>query len=119
MQTHTTPKKRVYRSQGEILAIVKEFESSGMNRTAFAKSKGLHPSVFCRWLRKLRGEESGEQGTPNPLVRVRVRPSREPGSQEVSSPLEVVLANGRVVRVPSGFEEETLGKLVKVLEERC
>lgn len=35
-----------------------------------------------------------------------------------SSALEVVLGNGRVVRVPTGFDAETLRRLVGTLEER-
>ena len=41
-----------------------------------------------------------------------------PRAADAASSLEVVLASGVRVAVPSGFDEATLGRLLTVLEDR-
>lgn len=76
--------------------------------SAFARHEGLSAGRLYRW-------------------RARLQLSGRPAFVEVSRPevevergegrLEVVVASGRVVRVPTGFDVETLRRLLVVLEE--
>jgi transposase-like protein len=106
-------RRRRIRPPEEIRTIVEEFEKSGLTRTAFAKRIDVHVSVLSRWIARQRTEK--RQPSKTALVPVRV----EPRPVDLASPygLEVVLTNGRLVRINPGFNEEALGRVVSVLEQ--
>jgi hypothetical protein len=78
-------------------------EESGESLAAFAKREGLSSERLYRWRAKL---------TKQAFVEVRPEPMRA----EDGGVLEVVVATGRVVRVPSDFNASALRRLLSVLE---
>ena len=97
-------------SEGEARLMVSTSQASGKSVSSFAKEYGLQPSRIWRWSARLKGQSKG--GMRFHPVRL-VEPERldaGPGT------MEVVLLNGRRVRVPQGFVAEDLVRLLEVLE---
>lgn len=91
---------------------IRRWEQSGLGRKEFAEREGVHPSTLGWWRCEL-ARRDGDQGAPVvALTRVTVTPT------VATAPLEVVVAGGPVVRVPTGFDVVTLERLLSVLEER-
>ena len=107
-------RRRRNRTPEEIRTIVEQFEKSGLTKSAFANRIDVHVSVLNRWIQRRR-MENPRQSAECALVPVRVE-SRALGLAEACG-LEVVLGNGRLIRVNPGFSEEALGRVVSVLEK--
>ena len=100
-------------------AMIGQWRRSGQSVRDFCAERGLAEPSFYAWRRTLaeRGQRmvvaprrDAEGGQPA-FVPVRVAPAA------TTAALEVVLAAGRVVRVPPGFDAATLRQLLAVLEE--
>ena len=99
-------------SEVEARLVVSASQASGKSVLSFAKECGLQPSRIWRWSARLKEESKG--GMRFHAVRL-VEPERldpRPGM------IEVVLRNGRRVRVPQGFVAEDLARVLEVLEGR-
>ncbi len=99
--------KRRYRRGEEVERILKEFEASGGSVAEFAQSRGINVWTFRGWIRRHSGVHRRR------LVRVRVADRGTPGALA----LEIMLTNGRMVRVPAGFDAAALAALLPVLEQ--
>jgi transposase-like protein len=86
-------------------AVLRILESSGMSVREFAARHGVDAQRLYRWRAQL-GSVAAVTETP---AFVEIKPSD-------SGPIEVVLRSGHVVRVPDGFAEETLRRVVAVLD---
>jgi hypothetical protein len=85
-------------------AILRSLEGSGLSVLEFAARHGLNPQRLYRW----RGQLATEPPvTAHPFVEIK----RASGEE-----IEVVLRSGHVVRVKDGFGEDTLRRVVAVLE---
>ena len=95
---------------------MEEFTSSGKGLKAFAEEKGMSSSRLGWWRTKFARElrEGAGRGASPAFVAVVVA-AREGGLLK-PRPLEVVLRTGLTVRVPEGFDERALRRLVAVLE---
>ena len=78
-------------------------EESGESLAALAKREGLSAERLYRWRRKL---------TKQAFVEI----ERKPVAIDGGGVLEVVVASGRVVRVPADFEARALQRLLAVQE---
>jgi|SRR5579871_3519188 len=89
---------------------IRDWRASGLTVRAFCARHGLTEPSFYAWRRVLL-QRSTEAATflPVQVVTEPVPPS--------ASPLEVILAGGRTVRVAPGFDPATLREVVRVLEE--
>ena len=105
------------RSPEEIGRLVREFKASALSQRRFALSRGINPVTFGYWLRR-GGERRAAPGRGHSLVPVRLRESRHPSAPQPHV-IEVVLRNGRILRVPVEVEGERLASLVEILETRC
>lgn len=105
---------------------VRAWSESGETVAAYCRRHGLDRKSLYRWRRALRecGEAPGASGVGGQglvsrgpvFAEVRVRGCEA----ESSGAIEVVLAGARRVRVHPGFDAETLGRVVRVLEgEGC
>ena len=92
-------------------ARVREWKRSGLTAARFAAREGFNASTLKWWSSTL-GTAALASSSP-PVVEV-LMASRA----ESPSGLEVLLASGTRVAVPQGFDEATLGRLLKVLEAR-
>ena len=92
--------------------VVKAWKDSGERIPAFARRHGIKPRRLGQWVRRLESPGGGMAFHP---VRVVQAPAQErPGPD----PIEVVLGDGRSVRVPSGFAAQDLERVLGVLEAR-
>ena len=97
--------------------ILDRWKSSGLSGRAFCQREGLGAPNFYAWKRKLRLRGSS-RGAPSRSQRLKFVPVEVRAAPPSAAPLEVVVAGGRVVRVPSGFDTAALTRLLSVLEGR-
>jgi transposase len=88
-----------------------EWQTSGLSVRAFCQRRGLTVASFYAWRRVLQRRDA-EQAT---FVPVQIVADAVPTH---TSALEVVLTDGRTVRVAPGFDAATLRQLLTVLEGR-
>jgi transposase len=89
---------------------IKQWRASGLSVRDFCDRRGLTPPSFYHWRRVLE-RRAAEQAA---VVPVNVLVDAVPAQ---ASALEVVLPNGRAVRVAPGFDAATLRQLLTVLQE--
>jgi transposase-like protein len=91
--------------------MLRQWQRSGQRVRAFCSVHGLCEASFYAWRRTIQERDGhGWAGDPRPaFVPVTLA--------TVAASLEVVLADGRVVRVPAGFDAATLRQLLAVLAE--
>jgi hypothetical protein len=100
--------KRRWREE-EARVVMSAWRGSGETMWAFAREKGLVAQRLYRWSRQLRGEQ---RATFHPVRLVGER--RLTGERRI----EIVLVDGRRVRVGEGFSPEDLDRVLDVLEGR-
>ena len=88
---------------------VGEWQASGLSARAFGQRRGLTVASFYAWRRVLQ-RRAAERAA---FVPVQVVADAVPAH---SSALEVLLVDGRTVRVAPGFDAATLRRLLAVLE---
>jgi transposase len=102
--------------------------ASGLSVRAYCQAHGLSEQNYYRWQRVL-AERPRRGSLPHPSARDQPAPGRDrqplplflpvevsAGPSTVAA-LEVVLADGRLVRVRPGFDAATLRQLVVCLED--
>jgi len=90
-------------SPAEITAILTQYRRSGLAQRAFAQRHGLSLSTFSRWLRLAQAPGAAD------FVRVAL-PTIPAGDA-----FELVLTDGRHLRVPARFDPAALRTLLEVL----
>jgi transposase-like protein len=109
-----TPRRR--RTKQEVRQLVSAFPTSGLGARAFCQQHGLALSTLRRNLKRQR-QAQGQAETGVRLVAVKVKGTPEPAAVPAArAAVEVVLAGGRRIGVAPGFDERTLGRLVRLLE---
>ena len=88
-----------------------QWRASGLSVRAFCARHGLATASFYNWRRVLE-RRAADQAT---FVPVEVVAGAVPAH---ATGLEVVLADGRAVRIAPGFDAATLRRLLAVLEGR-
>jgi len=89
---------------------INQWRASRLSVRDFCARHGLAPARFYHWRRVLERRAAEE---PAAFVPVQVVPDAMPAQ---ASALEVILADGRTVRVAPGFDAATLRQLLAVLE---
>lgn len=90
---------------------------SGLSVRAFCQQHHLAQASFYAWRRTLARREQRAQARP-PAPPVTFVPLHVQHDQAPARPdLEVLLGNGRLVRIPAGFDPTGLRALLAVLEE--
>ena len=104
--------------------VMRRWREGGQTVRAFCHAENLRESAFYFWRRGLtrRGRRAPKlaaaiaNDTPSFLPVHLVKPSATEAAQGV----EIVLAQGRTVRVRAGFDRQTLAEVLAVLEaEPC
>jgi len=92
---------------------VERLKKSGLSIRVFAAREGVPAGSLSHWKWKL---ERKNRGAPRLTQFIELKTSMS-GPSGPALPFEVVLASGRMVKVPRGFDAAELGRLVGVLEE--
>lgn len=93
-------------------AVLKQVDASGLSMGKFAAQHALDTQRLYRWRTAL---GSAPQATASPAAFVEIR-------RAAGQTIEVALRSGHVVSVPDGFSEETLRRVMALLEgqvEQC
>jgi hypothetical protein len=114
-----TPQERVpgsRRTREAVRRLVNDFQTSGLRPMEFCRRHGLAPSTLRRHLRKPGGAQRKAAAGVR-FVAVTLNGAPGPATKHAAlAGLEVVLAGGRRIGVGPGFDERTLGRLVRALE---
>lgn len=98
--------------------VTREWKQSGQSQAAFCETRNLKLTTFRWWRHRLLREaaeaaKTKETGSSAPFIPVRIVETSSPSSQ----PIEIVLANLQRIRVPSGFDPDTLRRVLAILDE--
>lgn len=96
--------------EGYWRGVIQRWGRSKQTVRAFCGEHGLSEQSFYWWKRTI--AERDERADGPAFVPVRVSPATA-----AAPTLEVVVGPGRVVRVPTGFDADTLRRLLTILEE--
>lgn len=105
--------------------VMRRWQEGGQSVRAYCQAEGLRESAFYFWRREL--ARRGYRGDAPNGVRPQPRsaalsflPVRvvEPRLTEAARGVEIVLPQGRTVRVQAGFDRQTLAEVLAVLEVR-
>jgi hypothetical protein len=112
-----------YWREAEARQVMQAWEQSGQDLSAFAARHGLKAARLARWASRLgkgavRGRKRVSAGAA--ALKLRFHPVALIGTTPAveTSAIEVVLLDGRRVRVPSGVASEDLDRVLRVLEGR-
>ena len=131
-------KKRIRRCdlarRQQWLMAIQQWQSSGQSVRAFCRQEGLKESAFFFWRRELALQDRADAASPPPPsckrktsspveptgAAARFLPVRvvEEAAVEATSAVELVLAQGRTIRVRTGFDRQALVEVLAVLEGR-
>lgn len=117
-----THAKAARRSREQWVAEVAGWRKSGLGSAEYAQQRGLNRSTLLGWSFRVGAMEGRpatrrEASTPTRFLPVRVR-TREPAKVAVSdaSRIEIVLANGRLVRVAGAVDAGELARVLAAAE---
>ena len=96
--------------QAKWLATVQRWQRSGLSVRAFCRQQQVNEASFYDWRRALRERGLLEERMPA-FVRVST-----PLVESADNAIEVVLPQGRSLRVRAGFDADALLQLVRLLE---
>ena len=89
--------------------LIQLWKNSGLSVRAFCARHHITQPSFYAWRRELQQRDAAATFVP-----VQVVTDDQPAS---STPIEILLANGRSVRIMPGFDPATLRQLLAVLQE--
>lgn len=105
---------------------IERLRDSGLTLKEFAAEAGVNAQTLAWWRYRLRADAKKARGRPlAPTRRPPTRPAEPATTPPVtfvelaptpSTPLSVVLASGREIRVPVGFDAATFTRLLGILE---
>jgi hypothetical protein len=105
---------RPYWRENEARQLHEAWRRSGSSMTDFARGLGCEPRRLGRWFRQL-GEAMALEAPPRPASpATRFIEVTSPKAKAAEHPLELVVG-GVVVRVPTGFDETTLRRVLDTL----
>lgn len=97
---------------------VERWRDSGLTAKEFAAETGLKASTLSYWKWRLGSQpKRSRRGAPAPggMRAGFVELERAPAVAAAPAALELLLAAGVVVRIPRGFDEETLSRVVRAV----
>jgi hypothetical protein len=113
--------KRARRTPAAWVEEVSRWRASGQTSEQYANEHGLHPGTLAAWGSKARKLLTKTGDAVGPSVAVKFLPVRVAGAapartRPVRAALEIVLLNGRRIRVSGEFESEAVTRLVEIAD---
>jgi transposase len=109
-------------SKAEKLAIVAEASAPDVNVSAIARRHGIQPSLLFRWREQFSDAVEHDARPPrsdaNPSFVPVALPAAAAMPQQPACTVEIVLRNGRRVRVRATIDTTALKRIIDVLEDR-
>jgi hypothetical protein len=102
-----------YWTEDEARRVLGQLDASGLTAAEFGRRRGIAEKRL-RWWRKRLGQRSRSVGEALAMVPVRIKLAAGSPTPAAAPPIEVVVGD-LVVRVPAGFDAETLARIVGVL----
>jgi transposase len=95
--------------------LIDQWQRSGLSVRDFCQRQHLAVPSFYAWRRRLRQPDGLARPTTPPAIflPVHVRPD----APDAPPPLELVLADGRCLRIPSRFDAGHLRQVLRALED--
>ncbi len=105
-------------SDEEKLSILREVGIGGATVSDIARRHDLTRQHIYQWRRALRrkGLWPGSDGTVFLALDAAAGPLRSGPSAGHEMSIEIVLGNGRMVRLPGGLQEDDLARLIRLVE---
>src|SRR5262249_18477025 len=97
--------------------LIDQWRRSGLSVRAFCDRHDLALPSFYAWRRRLQQGQPSAQGARGPQAVTFLPVHIQPEPTDHRPPLELVLAGGRCLRIPPGFDPNALRALLAVLEE--
>jgi hypothetical protein len=94
---------------------IRRWQLSGQTIRDFCRERGLSEVSFHAWRRTI-AQRDGNAGPATAIEHVPVFVPLRVAATVATTPLELVLDSGRIVRVSPGFDAATLQSLLAVLE---
>jgi transposase len=115
------PERRRRWTAAEKQRIVEESLSSSLSSAEFARRRDIHPNLLHSWRRQMKtGELPAADGEARFVPVAVAAPSDAPAMREsdavVGAMVEVVLRNGRILRLSDGVVPGRVAQLADVLE---
>lgn len=106
------------------VAIVGQFERSGLTQEAFAGERNIPVGTLRSWIYRLRRErDAGATDESTPILPVRVialtAPLARQPADAAGPPIEVVVGATVRVRFPANTPPSVVAEMVALLHERC
>lgn len=103
-------------TQAEREEHVRAWEASGVSSRAYAARAGINPNTLVSWRWQRRGRGEAKKASPTPgLAFIELAQPGRPG--EAGRTIELQVADV-TVRVPDGFDPETLRRVLAVVGAR-
>ena len=112
-------------SQSEKLLIVSEAVAPGASICGVARKHKVSSSLLYRWIKHFKADDQGQRPTFVPVAlappAAALLPGPEPSAalSRASGMIEVVLANGRILRIGADIDMAVLKRFAAVLEEQA
>jgi transposase-like protein len=97
--------------------LLQRWQASGLSIADFCRQHQLAPPAFYAWRRTLRQRDQPANSPTNAEAVTFVPLHIRPDTPTARPPLELVLRNGRILRVPDGWPLDSLPALLTVLED--
>jgi transposase-like protein len=107
-----TTKRSIQLDEGRTL--VRRWKASGKSQSEYCRGVGIKPQRLHYWRQRLAEDDQASPEPEQHFVAVRVREA-----VVVREAIEIVLTNGRVVRVRGAVDGELLRQVLAVTEARC
>ena len=117
--------RRARRSKATWLDEVRKWKKSGLTAAAYSEQRGLHAGTLAGWASKVRDQletappARGRSARHGQLQFVPVRVAEEDRASVEDTDraeLEIVLCNGRRVRVSAQFDGDALTRVLQIVE---
>ena len=102
-------------TRAEWIERVRRCERSGLDVAEFARREGIKAKQLSWWRWRLRSSDEPAMAAEPEFLPVRIVTSTPPSS---STPIEIVLPSGRLVRVRPGFDPATLERVLAIAGEQ-
>jgi transposase-like protein len=106
-------KRRPRRSPEQRKQIVEDFRQSDLNQKAFCQQHNISPKSLNDWGRNIGSEQTKKRADPSSFF----SPVRVVAEEMPAAALEVILSNGRILRVRGPLDAQLFQQVLRLAEQ--